>query len=197
MSRRKKGLRKKIISSAVKLFAKKGFYETTIEDIAKGAKIAKGTVYLYFKDKPTLYISIIDEHFVDGIAFLGKVQKEKLTNRKKLEKIASQWLSYMLKFRHSFPMLSVENMNLTKKIMKGVKPKIFMRFAEIVNIIGEIIQQGTKNGEFRKIKPHLGALYLLNVIRTAFIAHVLYPEFENPEKEIGSILMSGLKKETK
>lgn len=172
----------------------RGFFETTIDDIARSAKIAKGTVYLYFKDKPSLYISIIDEHFSEGVKFLKEFQKENLTSTEKLRHIASEWLNYMLKFKNSFPMFSMENINLTKKIMKGIKPIIFTRIEEIVNLIARIIKDGIENGEFRKINPRLGALYFLNVVRTAFLAHLFCPNLKNPEKEIGDILVVGLKK---
>lgn len=43
--------RKRLIESAYKCFLEKGFEKTTIGDITDGAKVAKGTFYLYFKDK--------------------------------------------------------------------------------------------------------------------------------------------------
>ena len=189
-----KNLKRKIIDGAIKLFAEKGFYETTVDDIAKRAKIAKGTVYLYFKNKPSLYITIIDEHFTDGIKFLKEIQEQNLTSTEKLKRIASEWLNYMIKFKNSFPMFSMENVNLTKKIMKGIKPIMFSRLDEIIDIIAQIVKEGIKDGEFRKTNPRLGAMYFLNIIRTAFISHVFYPDIKNPERDIGEVLMFGLKR---
>ena len=40
-----------LLSSAFNLFTKKGFKETSIQDIAESAGVGKGTFYLYFKDK--------------------------------------------------------------------------------------------------------------------------------------------------
>jgi len=190
---KRKNLRKKIIDAAVRLFAQKGFHETTVDDIAKAAKIAKGTPYLYFKDKSSLYISVIDEHLIGGITFIKKIQQENLTNTEQLKKIAEGWLNYMLKFKNTFPMYSMENINLTKKIMKQIKPIMASRFEEVINLIGEIIEKGIETGEFRKIHPHLGALYFLNVIRTAFFAHIFFPNVKSPESKIGDILMFGFK----
>ncbi len=43
--------REQIVLAAVRLFSKKGYFQTTIEDIANTAGISKGLVYLYFTDK--------------------------------------------------------------------------------------------------------------------------------------------------
>lgn len=43
--------RQKLLETAFELFTSKGINETTIQDIAKEAGVAKGTFYLYFKDK--------------------------------------------------------------------------------------------------------------------------------------------------
>ena len=40
-----------ILSSSFELFSTKGFSKTSVEDIVKKADVAKGTFYLYFKDK--------------------------------------------------------------------------------------------------------------------------------------------------
>jgi AcrR family transcriptional regulator len=48
-----------ILAAAIKVFGKKGFAESGVEDIAAAAKIAKGTVYLYFKSKEEIYAAAI------------------------------------------------------------------------------------------------------------------------------------------
>lgn len=52
--------RKHIMDTALGLFANKGYFTTSINDIAKKAKIAKGLVYNYFKSKDELLTTIID-----------------------------------------------------------------------------------------------------------------------------------------
>jgi TetR/AcrR family fatty acid metabolism transcriptional regulator len=46
-----------IIRAAEECFMKKGFHKTTIDDIARKANLAKGTIYLYFKDKEDIFIA--------------------------------------------------------------------------------------------------------------------------------------------
>lgn len=51
--------RQEIVEAAVKLFSRRGFEATRAEDIAQAAKIAKGTLYLYFRSKEAIYSAVI------------------------------------------------------------------------------------------------------------------------------------------
>ena len=51
--------REEIVSAATRLFGRKGFEATRAEDIAAAAKIAKGTLYLYFKSKEAIYSAAV------------------------------------------------------------------------------------------------------------------------------------------
>ena len=51
--------RQRILDAALKLFARKGFEATALEEVARGARLAKGTLYLYFKDKEDLYAQVV------------------------------------------------------------------------------------------------------------------------------------------
>ena len=51
--------RKEILKAATKVFGRKGFEATRADDIAAAAKIAKGTLYLYFKSKEAIYTAAV------------------------------------------------------------------------------------------------------------------------------------------
>ncbi len=53
---------RKIIEHATQVFAKKGFNATTIDNIAIKAKIAKGSVYQYFRSKQDLFLAVFDAY---------------------------------------------------------------------------------------------------------------------------------------
>ena len=59
----RKTRREKILSVALELFAKKGYYATSISEIARKAKISKGLMYNYFASKEKLLDEIIQEGF--------------------------------------------------------------------------------------------------------------------------------------
>src|SRR5260370_31089584 len=50
-----------IIEAAVRVFARKGYYNSRVSDIAREAGIAAGTIYLYFKTKEDILITLFRE----------------------------------------------------------------------------------------------------------------------------------------
>lgn len=186
--------REKIINCALRIFAKEGFFKTTVADIAQATGIAKGTLYLYFKDKASLYVNVIEEHFKVGIDYLHEVEKESMTSTKKLKKIADEWIDTMIQLKSSFFMFSMENINLSSKIMKAVKPIMNFRLKEMIDIIAKIIEQGIAKKEFRKIEPHVAALHYLNTIRTGFFVNFIVPKKQIDKNEILELFFNGLKR---
>jgi len=51
----------KILTAAINIFGKKGFFNARISDIAKEAKVADGTIYLYFNNKYDILITLFEE----------------------------------------------------------------------------------------------------------------------------------------
>ena len=56
-----------ILKAATKLFARRGFFNTQVADVAREAGVAAGTVYLYFRSKDDLLISIFDRTMHEGL----------------------------------------------------------------------------------------------------------------------------------
>ncbi len=75
-----KTVRNRIINSATKNFSKKGYSNTSMDDIAKSAKISKGGLYHYFTSKEDLFLAVI---FQDAETNLEK-QYNLFKNRKNL-----------------------------------------------------------------------------------------------------------------
>ncbi len=95
----KEAKREEILSAARKLFAKNGFENTSIEKVAKVAKVGKGTVYLYFESKYTLFFEVV--------SFAKKSMMHRMKNILKdplpcLEKI-KQMILINLDFMENYP----------------------------------------------------------------------------------------------
>lgn len=53
--------RNEIINSAVNLIIKKGYFNTSVLDITKGAQISKGSFYTYFESKDSIILEMIQK----------------------------------------------------------------------------------------------------------------------------------------
>src|ERR1041385_8484468 len=62
------GKRELILRAATRVFARNGYFNSKVADIARAADVADGTVYLYFKSKEEILHSIFDQNMTDAIA---------------------------------------------------------------------------------------------------------------------------------
>lgn len=74
-----------ILSAADQLFFTKGYYATTINDIAKKIGVAQGTLYYYFKSKEDLLETLLNQH---AASLVSKIEKINLLANTPSEKIA-------------------------------------------------------------------------------------------------------------
>ncbi len=189
----KKDMHKKILETAMRIFARKGFFQTTVDDIARSAKVAKGTLYLYFKDKSDIYISIIENQLNSALSDLQAINKKDLKNGEKLSSIAEDWLGHSVEFHRFFPVISMENINQALNIMKEIKPRVFPIITKIICAVAEIIEKGIENGEFRRVNPRVAAIIFLNIMRTPLLLNLFGAEKIKSCDDILELFFDGLK----
>lgn len=84
-------LKEKIVQSAIRLFAEKGYQATSIQDIADDCSIAKGSLYKHFASKEDLYIHILELRQQNMMDAVEKIKQKGLSKRETfLEEIACQ-----------------------------------------------------------------------------------------------------------
>ena len=134
----------KIIKAAIKVFAKNGFYNSRVSEIAKEAQVADGTVYLYFKNKDDILISLFEEE-MDKIIKNMKESIEKESNPiDKIKRFALIHLTMVRDNRNLAEVIQVE-LRQSSKFMREYKNR---KFIEYLNIISRIIQEGKEEGYF-------------------------------------------------
>ncbi|MFT0801274.1 TetR/AcrR family transcriptional regulator [Bacillus swezeyi] len=67
---------KVMIETAIKLFAKKGYSSTSVQEIAKECQISKGAFYIYFKSKEALLLSVLHYYYDRIFTRIQKIQAE-------------------------------------------------------------------------------------------------------------------------
>jgi TetR/AcrR family fatty acid metabolism transcriptional regulator len=141
-----------ILRAAIKVFASRGFFQSKVADVAQAAGVADGTVYLYFKSKDDLLISIFNETMDDVIAkSRGELRKiEDPVER--LRKIASLHLAWLGQDRQLAVVFQVE-LRQSTKFMEEFSTT---RLAEYFELIREVIVDGQAKGIFRKeVQPQV------------------------------------------
>ena len=96
--REKAHKREVILKAAEKVFFKNGFEKTTMDEIAKKAEYSKGTLYLYYKNKETLYAAIMLRSVDIFIDILEPKIARARGGRAKLTAVKEAYLQFYLKY---------------------------------------------------------------------------------------------------
>jgi len=168
-----------ILNAAKQVFAMEGFYNSKVSEIAREAHVADGTIYLYFKNKDDILISLFEEELTRVIKS-QKAELEKIEDpREKIIKFCDNHLSIAESDRALAEVMQVE-LRQSNKFMREYKNKPFLAY---LNIIADIIIEGQEKGLFRPDIKHdiaarviFGSLdelstYLITAKRKRFDVH--------------------------
>jgi TetR/AcrR family transcriptional regulator, fatty acid metabolism regulator protein len=136
----------RIISGATRVFADKGFFKATVSDVARAADVAEGTIYLYFKNKDDLLISIFETNMD---MFLREIKRELAQHDDVSEKLRQFIRLHLRLVDENQEVAQVLNVELrqSEKFMKEYRGGKFLAYLELVQ---ELIDQGKEVGIFRE-----------------------------------------------
>lgn len=144
--KRQKPKYKQIIDAAVVAIANNGYHQTQVSKIAKEARVADGTIYLYFKNKEDILVSVFKEKMAVFIQNLQNILNE--------EKSASMRLLKMIEnhFRvlHEDRQLAIVTQLELRQAGKELRLKINDVLKEYLSLLDAILKEGIENGELDK-----------------------------------------------
>jgi TetR/AcrR family fatty acid metabolism transcriptional regulator len=150
-----------ILRAAIETFAARGFFNAQVADVARTAGVAAGTVYLYFRGKDDLLISIFERTMKDAIEAGRRSLDGRSQPLDRLREIARLHLDRLGRDRDLAIVFQVELRQSTKFMERF--SATFLR--EYLGIIRDVIAEGQAKGVFRKqINPTLAAKALFGVL---------------------------------
>lgn len=134
-----------ILRAAVTVFARNGYFNSKVSDVAREAGVADGTVYLYFKSKDDLLFSIITAMLDSFIAQVRAAIAPLASPLAQLREIARLHLEMLGRDRDLAVVFEVEIRHSTK-FMEEFSTK---KLSEYLDLIQQVIEAGQRAGEFR------------------------------------------------
>lgn len=151
----------RIIDAAIKVFSKQGFYNSKVADVARAADVADGTIYLYFKNKDDLLISIF-EHSMDY--FLQEAQKELQGETSPIEKLR-KFIALHLQLVQKNPNLAVVLQVELRSSHKFMTEYEADKFFQYLRLLENIIKSGQEKGLFKSdINPQIAKRAIFGAI---------------------------------
>ena len=171
--------REEILSAAGKVFASKGFFPTTMSDIAREAEFGTGTLYKYFKSKEELYFTLIDEK-VEEMSRLVKAELSQKTSAiERIKKVLELQFEFIERNRDFFKIYISERSRFEWTVKDDLGKEIHEKMVTYIQLLDEVMSQGIKEKEFKPINPIDLAHALVGIVNSFvfewFINRETYP----------------------
>ncbi|AUB58728.1 MULTISPECIES: TetR/AcrR family transcriptional regulator [Methanobacterium] len=167
--REKEQRRNDIIKVSRKLFADKDFDKVSMEDIAKEVGLGKGTLYLYFKNKESLYFAVVLKGIQIWAAIVKEEVKKDYSGLNRLISYGNANRGFSNKYPDYFRLLysptSIKKQfDMDKMTSSEEFQEVRELFKEIMSVGIDSIQKGIDEGEIRPDVDPTEAAILLSVI---------------------------------
>lgn len=145
MAKKTGGKFQAIIDAAVRVIARQGYHNAQVSKIAKEAKVADGTIYLYFENKDDILISLFNEKMGRFIETCRERIMETTSTEQKLYVLVHAHLSQLSNDHDLAKVTQIELRQSNPQISLGIGNVMKQYF----NLIDEVIGEGVKTGVFR------------------------------------------------
>lgn len=175
-----------IIKTSIRLFAEKGFYQTSVQDIVDACGMSKGSFYAYFASKEALHIAVFKSYFEEMRNLIDKIDQQDLSAREKLRKQLTAPLEFIRDQKEFFVMyLREQSFSINKELREFMesfhKNMIIWYEKSLVALYGE------------ELRPCFGDLMLTaEGLRNSYLSAVLFLDSQINTERFPDFLMNRL-----
>jgi AcrR family transcriptional regulator len=178
--------REEILRAASTLFSQKGYHATSVADVIAAAGISRGTFYLYFDNKDSLFLDLM-EQFIQRIMDVIEVVDPNGENPQ-LEIYANVRRVVDVVFDHQ---------DLTVMVLRedfGLNPEVDEKLQRFYGFVREMVEgaldNGVRLGLIREVNRPIVATALIGAIKEVFLHHlVIAPDRAPPRETIAESLL--------
>ncbi|MEK4028608.1 MULTISPECIES: TetR/AcrR family transcriptional regulator [Bacillaceae] len=180
-----------IIDAAVIAIAENGYHQAQVAKIAKQAGVADGTIYLYFKNKEDILISLFQEKMGSFVKKIQEALAGKNTAAEKLLLLVDHHFTMLSEDRH----LAVVTQLELRQSNKELRLKINAVLKGYLLLIDEILKEGIEKDEFRpSLNVQLARQMIFGTIDETVTTWVMNDQkYSLPAlaPEVGDMLLNG------
>ena len=136
----------RILEAAVRIFAKQGFHQSTVAQIAKEAGVADGTIYLYFKNKDDILVQFFSYRTKQVFEQFQAEVDRAANSLGKLRNLIRRHLEEFQKDRDGAIVYQVETHQYNRLAEAQIKEMSKM----YLDLVADIVEQGQQSGTIRK-----------------------------------------------
>lgn len=149
--------RQRILEAAVRIFGRRGYHDAKIAEIASEARVAEGTVYLYFRNKEHLFATVFDEKMDQLLARGREIAASDEAASERLTRLVDLHLTFLASDRDLASLFQIELRRSARMLKRVIRSKLVDYF----RLLGGVLKNGIEAGEFRsELSPRLAVRVL-------------------------------------
>src|SRR5205809_6591023 len=138
-----------IVDAAIRVFARNGYYNSRVSDIAKEAGVASGTIYLYFKTKDAILVTLFREKMAAWVAHVRAAIAGEPDAVAKIRRLVALHFGVLENDPALAEVVQVE-LRQGHKFFRGASAHEVSAYFEL---IGSVLEEGQAAGLFRDDVP--------------------------------------------
>jgi TetR/AcrR family fatty acid metabolism transcriptional regulator len=138
-----------IIEAAVRVFARKGYFNSRVSDVAREAGIAAGTIYLYFKTKEDILTTLFREKMAEFVAKLWKAMADQPDPVSKVRRLVYLHFDLLERNPELAEVVQIE-LRQGQKFFRGASSQ---EIGSYFGLIASVLEEGVAAGRFRANLP--------------------------------------------
>jgi TetR/AcrR family fatty acid metabolism transcriptional regulator len=138
-----------IIEAAVRVFARKGYFNSRVSDVAREAGIAAGTIYLYFKTKEDILTTLFREKMAEFVSVLWKAMADQPDAEAKVRRLVHLHFDLLERNPELAEVVQVE-LRQGQKFFRGASSQ---EIGSYFTLIASVLEEGVAAGRFRADLP--------------------------------------------
>jgi AcrR family transcriptional regulator len=157
--------RLKILAAATELFAARPFHKVLLSNVAEAAGVGKGTLYIYFKNKEDLYLSVLYSGFAQLVERMQhRLDQDQFGSMENLEAAIREIVQFAYQNPHMFELMRTVPWGDVIDTARWNSKR-----NELKALIESIIRRGITGGEFIDPHPDLSARFILGLVRSVMM----------------------------
>ena len=184
-----------ILDAATSVFARLGFHQARMDDIAQEAGLSKGALYLYYKSKDAIIFAILRVMFSMALRDLRAMEQSTAPVAEQLTRIAAYFAREMERMAPLQP-IAFEFYAVAAR-HSGVRKYFREYFGTFNGVLTAIIRRGIESGEFRPgVDSHAAAIAFSALFEGLALLWMVDPQNVDPARESEraiDLLLDGLR----
>jgi AcrR family transcriptional regulator len=185
-SRSAQDSRDEILRAAMRLFANRGFHETSMSEVAREAHVSKALIFWHFKTKEELFVAVLNRllepYFIDFAEEAGV-----LDERGQIKKLIEFYLSFVQDNASSVRFFLAQMLH-DQHFSEGLNEQVLKLYSGYRSMLVEIIARAQQKGLCTvRFSPEAAAGFLLSALNGILIEHLFVAN--NPFDPDGAVAM--------